>query len=245
MLIAQECPRRGESELILDKLSNMVGPSSRRSSMTVRIDAVLTGKARRFRDEEESAIFKYEADGPIEVNVLGLEGDEQADLTVHGGIDKAIHQYPQDHYSAWKAELDDHPLLAAPGGFGENIATFGMIEKDICIGDRLRLGSALVEVSQGRSPCWKIDHKFERKGITARVVTSGRSGWYYRVIETGTVATGDALDLVERPNPEWDVARVFRCLVSGKDGDRAAFSALASLLELSEEWKAKARRKLG
>ncbi len=153
---------------------------------------------------------------------LGLVGDEQADLTVHGGTDKAIHHYPHDHYPAWAAELNGHPLLTARGAFGENITTDGLTEDQVCIGDRLRLGQALVEVSQGRQPCWKIDHRFERKGVTARVIESGRCGWYYRVLEPGPVGEGDTVELVERPHPRWTVARAFEPADRRRPRGRAA-----------------------
>src|SRR5690606_2996352 len=122
---------------------------------------------------------------------LGHEGDEQADRAVHGGPEKAIHHYARDHYDLWRAEIGDHPLLHRPGAFGENISTTGLSEEDVCIGDRYRLGTALVEVSQGRQPCWKVDHRFGGLAISAAMVRSRRTGWYYRVIEEGAVGAGD------------------------------------------------------
>ena len=144
--------------------------------MSYAIDAVLTGKARAFRGDEASAIAKTPVDGALRVGLLGIDGDEQADLTVHGGVDKAIHHYPRDHYGRWAGELGDHALLEAPGAFGENISTEGLIESEACIGDRYRLGSALVEISQGRQPCWKLGHRFGIATVPATVVTTRRSG---------------------------------------------------------------------
>lgn len=206
--------------------------------MTIMIDAVLTGKAVPFRDEEDSAIGKHAVAGPLTVGTLGLEGDEQADLTVHGGPDKAIHHYPRDHYPAWNDWLDGHTLLDTPGGFGENISTHGLTEAQICIGDRLRLGTALVEVSQGRQPCWKLDHRFGTKGVSGEVVRSGRSGWYYRVLEPGQVMAGDSLTIIDRPWPQWTVARVFGLLIGGKAKlERDALGDLVEVDELAEPWK--------
>ena len=159
---------------------------------THEILAVLSGKALPFRADEASAIAKAAREGSVAVGLLGLEGDEQADAVHHGGIDKALHHYPADHYAFWRGEIGDHPLLAAPGGFGENIAAHGLLESDVCIGDRFRLGTALVEISHGRTPCWKIGHRFALPKLTAQVVETRRSGWYYRVLEPGTVAAGDA-----------------------------------------------------
>ena len=214
--------------------------------MSYAIDAVLTGKARAFRGDEASAIAKTPVDGALRVGLLGIDGDEQADLTVHGGVDKAIHHYPRDHYGWWAGELGDHALLEAPGAFGENISTEGLIESEACIGDRYRLGSALVEISQGRQPCWKLGHRFGVATVPATVVTTRRSGWYYRVIEEGAVAAGDALALVERPLPEWSVDRVFHLLIGGA-GKREpeALRALAAMDALATTWRARAEKLLG
>ncbi len=205
------------------------------------IGPVMTGRAVPFRGEEFSAIAKHPVASAVAVGPLGLAGDMQADLSVHGGVDKAVHHYPHDHYAYWRDELDDHELLRAPGAFGENISTSELTEESICIGDRLRLGTALVEVSQGRQPCWKIDHKFQRRGITARVIETGRCGWYYRVLEPGSVGTGDDLELVERGAGGWSVERAFRLLIGGgHKQDREAVSALADLSALAEPWRHRA-----
>ena len=214
--------------------------------MKVTLGPIMTGKAQPFRGEEASAITKTPVAGPVRVGPMGLEGDEQADRVHHGGIDKAIHHYAHDHYATWESEIGAHPLLAAPGGFGENISTTGIVEADLRIGDRLRMGTALVEVSHGRQPCWKIDHKFARKGMTARVIETGRSGWYYRVIEPGVVAEGDSLELLERGNEGWTLERVFHLILPGnpeRDGDE--IRALLALPALAEAWKARARSLLG
>jgi len=213
--------------------------------MHIPIDAILTGKARAFRGDEASAIVKTPAAGPQHVGFLGLTGDEQADLSVHGGTDKAIHHYPRDHYGWWAEALGGHELLDTPGAFGENISTDGLVETEACIGDRYRLGSALVEISQGRQPCWKLGHRFGVASVTATVVTSRRSGWYYRVIEEGAVAAGDTLELVARPLPEWSVERVFALLVGGA-GKRepAALRALAEMDVLAASWRVRAEKLL-
>lgn len=212
----------------------------------VAIGPVMLGRATPFRGEEASAIAKAPVEGPVLAGPLGFAGDEQADLTVHGGIDKAIHHYPHDHYAAWEADIPGHPLLAAPGAFGENLTTHGLTEDEVCIGDRYRLGGVLLEVSQGRQPCWKIDHRFQVRGVTARVVTTGRSGWYYRVLEPGEVAQGDTLELTERPQPQWSVARAFKALVGGGHRlDLEAPFALARMEVLAESWRMRAAKLAG
>ena len=173
------------------------------------LDNLLTGLAQPFtRPGSRSAIAKHPRQGPLAVGRLGLEGDEQGDLRVHGGVEKAIHHYPREHYAAWAAELGEHPLLAEPGAFGENFSTTGWRESDVCLGDRIRVGSALLEVSQGRMPCWKLNDRFDVAQMALRVQQSGRTGWYYRVLEEGVVQAGERLELVERPHGEWSVARL-------------------------------------
>lgn len=209
--------------------------------MKTAILAVLTGRVAAFHAEGDSAIAKQPVTGPVAVGALGLAGDEQADLVHHGGRDKAIHHYPHDHYPLWAKAIGAHPLLACYGAFGENIATEGVTESEVCIGDRFRLGTALVEVSQGRQPCWKLDHRFGNKAMLAGVVKTRRSGWYYRVIESGAVSAGDAFELVARPLHEWTVARVFGLLIGGEGKrDPAAVRALAGLDVLAEPWRKRA-----
>lgn len=215
--------------------------------MRYTIDALLTGKARRFGAKgEPSAIDKRAVEGRRAVGALGIAGDEQADLSVHGGPDKAIHHYPRDHYDWWAETIGDHALLQDAGAFGENISTSGLTESAACIGDRYRLGSALVEISQGRQPCWKLGHRFGIATLPATVVTSRRGGWYYRVIEDGAVGAGDALELIERPLPDWSVERVFHLLIGGA-GKRepAALRALAAMDLLAANWRARAEKLLG
>ncbi len=208
--------------------------------MLVQIQAVLTGRIVPF-GPETSAIAKTPVIGPHTVGFFGIEGDAQADLTVHGGRDKAIHHYPRDHYDWWLERLPGRAVLAAAGAFGENISTSGPTEADVCIGDRYRLGSALVEVCQGRQPCWKQAYRLGDKSVVAAMVKSGRSGWYYRVIEEGSVAAGTTLSLVERIHPEWTVARVTGMVVAGRARDDvAAWRELAGMTALADGWRARA-----
>ena len=215
--------------------------------MSWEILSVLTGKVRPFRGADEpSAIGKRPVASPVEVSPFGLAGDEQADLINHGGLDKAIHHYPADYYAFWREELDDHPLLAEAGGFGENISTLGLLESEACIGDRYRLGTALVEVSQGRQPCWKLGHRFGIAAVTARVVETRRSGWYYRVLEPGRVEAGDTLSLVERPLPQWSVERTFGLLIGGDHKrDPEAVRDLTELEVLAKPWRRRAEQLMG
>ncbi len=209
------------------------------------IEHVLTGRVARFTDDgETSAIVKMPVDAPRAVGRLGIDGDHQADLTVHGGPDKAIHHYPRDHYEWWQARLPGRQALAGPGAFGENISTRGLTESEVCIGDRFRLGTALVEVCQGRQPCWKQAHRLDDKGVVATMVKTGRSGWYYRVMEEGQVAPGDALVRVERLHLEWTVERVTGIVIAGRERDAATLQALIALPQLAEGWRMRVAKML-
>ncbi|PJG46913.1 MOSC domain-containing protein [Sphingobium sp. LB126] len=210
-------------------------------SMTV--DALLTGTPVPFRDGDYSAIAKKPVEGPVRIGWLGLAGDAVADSLHHGGWDKAIHLYPQDHYAWWRERKPGHPLLDAPGAFGENIASRGMTEEEICLGDRFSLGSAVVEVSHGRQPCWKLDHRFGGRDVMATIVKTARCGIYVRVVREGEAEAGMRMDLLERPLPEWPIARVFRLLIGGgHKGEPDAVRALAGMSVLAEAWRDRARK---
>ncbi|SLJ95726.1 MOSC domain-containing protein YiiM [Novosphingobium mathurense] len=217
------------------------------SPMPISVLSIQCGKVRSFRGaDESSAIGKRPVAGPVRVGRLGLAGDEQADLAVHGGPDKAIHHFPHDHYAFWREAIGAHPLLDDFGAFGENVSTQGLTEDMVCIGDRWRLGTALVEVSQGRQPCWKLDHRFDGAPVNAGTVRARRPGWYYRVIEEGEVAAGDAMALELRPYPEWTVLRVFGLLIAGDHKrDRASLEALGEVAPLAEPWARRRTQLLG
>ncbi|GAA5073932.1 MOSC domain-containing protein [Lysobacter panacisoli] len=176
---------------------------------SVPLLAVLSGRAVPYtRPGTSSAIAKRPFSGPVRVTVEGLVGDEQGDRRVHGGPDKAVHHYPFDHYTWWRGELDDAVLLNSPGAFGENLSTIGWTEDDICLADVVRIGTALLEVSQGRQPCWKLNDRFGDPRVARRMQHSGRTGWYYRVLEEGDIVAGDTMELVERRHPDWSIRRL-------------------------------------
>lgn len=208
------------------------------------IEAVCTGTARPFNGAELSAIAKRPREGVIQVLSEGLAPDEQADRRVHGGPEMALHLYPLDHHAWWRERIGDHPALDEPGGFGSNLAVTGLTEDMVHIGDRFRLGSALIEISQPRQPCWKIEHRFGHKGMVAAIVKTGRSGWYFRVIETGEVAAGDSLERVAFGAVDWSVARVFSVMLTGK-GAHSEYADIAALTALNPEWRKKAAQKQG
>ncbi len=213
------------------------------STPLARVEAVLTGTAVAYsRPGSRSAIAKQPRPGPVHIGLEGLEGDEQGDRRVHGGPDKAIHHYARDHYRAWEADIGGHRLLEQPGAFGENISTTGITEGDVCLGDRLRLGSAVVEVAQGRQPCWKLSDRFGVPDMARRVQDSGRSGWYYRVLEPGQVEAGDELVLLARPYPDWPLPRL-AALLYRRTLDRDELRA-ALELPLVPSWQRTFERRL-
>lgn len=208
------------------------------------IEAVCTGTARPFHGAELSAFAKRPRDGVVQVLEEGLAPDEQADRRVHGGPEMALHLYPLDHHDWWRGQIGDHPLLDEPGGFASNLALRGLTEENVHIGDRFRCGTALIEVSRPRAPCWKIEHRFGVKGMVAQIIETGRSGWYFRVIETGDVQAGDTLERVALGEGGWSVARVFRALVAGK-ASAQDYAELAALPALSRSFREKAAAKRG
>lgn len=212
------------------------------------VEAVCTGTARPFNGAELSAFAKRPREGAVQVLTDGLAPDEQADRRVHGGPEMALHLYPLDHHAFWREQLGDHPLLAEPGAFGSNLAVSSLTEEMVHIGDRFRLGpkttGALIEISQPRQPCWKIEHRFGAKGMVASIIQTGRCGWYFRVIEPGEVAAGDALERVALGATEWSVARAFRALAAGK-ATKAEYAVLAALAPLSPKLRQRAAEKSG
>lgn len=215
-----------------------------------QIDTLLIGGPKPFRaDGTMSAMARTPAEQPVMLRQLGFEGDRVADPTVHGGVDKAVHFYPAEHYPRWiahfAAEGFTNSKLDFAGAFGENISASGLTEDKLRIGDKFRLGQALVEVAQGRQPCWKLDHHFGVHGLSGVVISSGRCGGYFRVIEEGQVAPGDRIQQVEQAIHGWTVARVFKLLIGGghkKAGAQAELQALSQLETLAETWRIRAAK---
>jgi len=172
-----------------------------------------------------SAIWKNAVAGAIHVDALGLDGDVQVDRRVHGGPEKAVLAYSVGHYAAtWRDVLGD---AARPGAFGENFAVEGLDESTVAIGDVFAIGTARLQVSQPRGPCWKLARKFRRDDLVERVVENGFTGWYLRVLEEGLVEAGQPMVVVERPCPQLTIAVVNRVL-HHRPLDREAAAALAA-----------------
>lgn len=208
-----------------------------------RINRLLAGKAVPYtRPGSHSAIAKQPLEGPVQVGPEGLEGDEQGDRKVHGGLYKAVHHYPYEHYRRWQEQLGALLLLEQPGAFGENISTCGLSEADLCLGDVLRCGETLLEVVQTRQPCWKLNDRFGIPDMALRVQQTGMTGWYYRVLEPGELEAGQMLNLEHRPFPRWPLSRVLEVLYQ-LTLDQTALLELSEL-PLVPSWQKLVERRL-
>ncbi|WP_213780078.1 MOSC domain-containing protein [Caballeronia sp. dw_276] len=218
------------------------------------IDAVLAGKIAPLGTQgKRSAIHKVALAARVRVGETGLEGDHQYERRHHGGPEKALHHYSRDHYALWREEWPEASEASAgtagllrfdtPGAFGENISTIGMNESDVCVGDVYRMGTVIVQVSQPRQPCWKLNLHFSRDDMSRRVQDTRRTGWYYRVLEPGEVAAGDAVERLARPHAEWSIERLLRVFYVDRD-DRAALEEMATLEALTPSWRSTAAKRL-
>lgn len=192
-------------------------------------------------DEVPSGIVKHPVDGPVELRGHQLVGDETADLTVHGGPDKAVYAYSADHYPVWASERPGHAARLTPGVFGENLTIAGITEADLCIGDIHAIGTARLQVCQPRQPCFKFALRFEDATMPKAMVRSGRSGWYYRTIEEGVLQAGDSVALVDRPHPGLVFTRMVEIVNFGQaSGDELALMAESNGLARWLQVRAKA-----
>lgn len=181
-----------------------------------------------------TGFFKEPVAGPVRLGRTNLDGDGQADLQFHGGPEKAVNVYPEEHYAYWRNILGITPL--PPAAFGENFTTRGALEADVCIGDVFRIGDALLQLSQPRQPCWKLARRWRVKDLAMQVQQTGRTGWYFRVLQEGAVAAGMALTLVERPHPEWSVTAA-NIVMHQRKQDLTAARELAECPLLSVSWR--------
>jgi MOSC domain-containing protein YiiM len=181
-----------------------------------------------------SGIDKATVPGPVAVSVAGLAGDVVVDLRVHGGPDKAICCFPTEHLASWAARIGRDGL--PPGAFGENLSTAGLLEPDVCIGDVLRVGTVVAQVSQPRGPCFKIGARWGAHGLPGWMAAEARSGFYLRVLEPGAVAAGDAISLEDRVS-DVTVEAVMRATYADRH-DAAARARVAAVPELAAQWQA-------
>jgi len=188
-----------------------------------------------------TGIFKEAVAGPLQLRSLNLDGDRQADLSVHGGPHKAVYAYPSEHYAYWRQEL---PGIDLPWGmFGENFTTSGLREDEIHVGDRFQIGSATVMARQPRVPCYKLAAKFQRDDILERFLRSGRSGFYFSVEQEGHVASGDSFELLSQDRDGITIAEMNRLFVSEKY-NRDLLQRALNTASLPDEWREYFSRRL-
>lgn len=191
-----------------------------------------------------SGIAKTPVEAAVWLCPTGIDGDVQGDTRVHGGPEKAVLHYAFDHYAAWRSEIgDERAPLARPGAFGENVSSSGLTEGEVAIGDVFRIGAARVQVSQPRQPCWKLNARFGIADMARRVQNSGRTGWYYRVLEPGKINPEDELELLDRSAPIWTITRLQRAFYRDTM-NLEELGGIASLEPLSEGFRARARQRL-
>lgn len=181
-----------------------------------------------------TGIFKQPVSGPVQLRKVNLDGDQQADLSVHGGPYKAVYAYPSEHYPFWRQEL---PGMELPWGmFGENFTTEGLAEGDLHVGDRLQIGSAVLMIRQLRMPCFKLAAKFRRDDIIERFLQSGRSGFYFSVEQEGVVAAGDSFEVLSREPQAITIAEMNQLIAADRYNRNLLDKALATPA-LPESWR--------
>jgi MOSC domain-containing protein YiiM len=181
-----------------------------------------------------TGIFKRPVSGPLQLRTLNLDGDRQADLSVHGGPHKAVYGYPSEHYSFWRKEL---PGVDLPWGmFGENFTTSGLAENELHVGDRFQIGSSIVMVRQPRTPCYKLAAKFQRDDMLERFLRSGRSGFYFSVEQEGSVAEEDDFQLLKRNQDGITISEMNRLFVREKYNQELLRKAVDTAA-LPDDWR--------
>jgi MOSC domain-containing protein YiiM len=184
--------------------------------------------------EVSTGIFKSPVKGRVHLRWLDLDGDRQADLTVHGGPDKAVYGYPSEHYPFWHAEL---PGVELPwGAFGENFTTAGLLETTVYLGDQFRIGTAIVVVTQPRLPCFKLNMKFDRQDMIKRFLASRRSGFYFRVLQEGEVGAGDEIVQVHRDENHVSISDALHIYL-GETRSKELIERALQVKYLAEGWR--------
>jgi MOSC domain-containing protein YiiM len=206
-------------------------------SVNVGLPREVDWKGKRVR----TGIFKQPIAGRAVARRLDLDGDAQADLTVHGGADKAIYAYPSEHYDYWRRELPGVEL--GWGAFGENLTTAGLLDDAVNVGDRFRVGQALLRATQPRLPCFKLGIRFGRDDMVKRFVAARRHGWYFAVVEEGEIGAGDEIERVHRDPNDLTVADVARLYIDERH-DVARMARAADHAELPESWRDFFRKRL-
>ena len=192
----------------------------------------------------QSAFYKSPVSGAVRVEPGKLHGDASGNQIHHGGQDRVIHHYPQEHYQEWKQRYPEHEDEFIPGSIGENISTKGILESDVCVGDIFQLGSAKIQLTEGRKPCGFIDQRFAVPKMHKQVQKLIKMGWFYRVLESGEFQVGSDLELMDRPTQWARLDIVSDVLMNKKTDDRELLKRISKLPTLSQRWQDKALKLL-
>jgi len=208
----------------------------------ITVTALYAGSLRSLEPEgQQTGIFK-ESIEVADITKEGIIGDHQADRRFHGGPEKALHQYALQSYEIIVSEFPELRGIAVPGSIGENFSCSYLTDSTVCIGDSYRIGDVLVQVSQPRSPCWKINHKFGVEKLSIFIERQHITGWYYRVLETGRVHVGDKIELLERPNECMSVEHFLNITKQHRPNLEALDTAILCK-GLNHEWKARLEKR--
>jgi MOSC domain-containing protein YiiM len=188
-----------------------------------------------------TSIWKYPVQGRVHASTLNLDGDQQSDLSVHGGVDKAVYVYPSEHYSYWRTQLPDVELPW--GAFGENFTSEGILEDQTKIGDRIRIGSTEFMVTQPRMPCFKLGIRFNRRDMVKHFLESKRSGFYLAVIREGEVQTGEAIEFTEKQEAGVTITEIVN-LYTVDSQNQELLRHATELPALPQTWKDYFRKRL-
>ncbi|MDZ4327044.1 MAG: MOSC domain-containing protein [Pseudomonas sp.] len=206
-------------------------------NLTSRIDHVFAGGMGVLMPEgQRSGIFKQRRAGPARVEFQGIVGDEHADRRVHGGPEKAVHHYAAENYQRLAQAFAHCAPELIPGSLGENLSALGLSERNVHIGDVFQVGSTVLQVSQPRSPCWKINHRFDAERMSMHVAKERITGWYYRVLQPGFIEAGDTIELLERQTQRFSIDEFWQVQLSHRPVIDDLL-ALAAIRGLAEDWK--------
>lgn len=215
----------------------------------MRIESIQVGTPKVIAPDWTTSIYKTPVIGDVYLSQYNLAGDKQADLTVHGGLDKAVNVYPIEHYAYWNQRtgflLRRRITLPTPnnGSFGENFTVSGLVESNVFIGDVYEVGSCIVEVSQPRQPCWKLARKFNQAKLPFWVQQTSKTGWYFRVVKEGKVQASDEFVLAERNNPSWSIKRANQLMYTpGQSKDD--IESILECEQLSTSWTTTFKKRL-
>ncbi len=211
--------------------------------MQIFVESLYAGKIQRLEPEGQPTGFYKTSINKADINELGIIGDRQADKRHHGGSEKALHQYSLDAYANLKKRYKKLAPQFIPGSMGENISASLMNEKNVYLGDKYQLGEVIIQVSQPRTPCWKINHKFHEPSMSKFIEENQLNGWYYRVLRTGQIERGDRIELISRYNNALNIYQFLRIIQQHRP-KLAQLEQCLDCPDLAPEWQQRLSHRL-